>query len=196
MSQFTIGAQQLVRDLLEMDDDDIDVKALDEPSPDGYWIQIGGDANPWIWGGTWFNPAKRQLLHFGGIDQEGGDVDYHDVEVPPEMLAKLPPEQPDWQDNVERDRIIDNYKIAKAELMTNQMKRPFYLMGHIPMDQLPSHWRRYENECPTGIDQEVWQEMPIEAKMDELASYFGWGDYGEEFKMSYYQAKKFLKLNL
>lgn len=192
MNEFTLPARQLVQDLLEMDDDDIDMKALDQPSENGYWIQIGGDVNAWEYGGTWFNPAKRELLHFHGLDTEGGEVDYQDVEVPPQMLAKLPPEQEDWRENTERDRIIDNYRIAKAELLNNQKRRPFYLMTHIPFDQLPIHWRRYENECPTGIDQETWQEMPIEAKMDELANYFGWSEYGEEFLMNYYQAKKFL----
>lgn len=192
MNEFTIAARQLVQDLLEMDDE-IDVKDLDEPTPGGYWRQIGGDVNAWVWGGTFFNPVTRELLHFDGIDTEGGDVDPDDVEVPPQMLAKLPPEQEDWRENTERDRIIGNYQYAKAELLTNQKPRPFYVMSHIPMDQLPHQWRRYEHECPTGLDQETWEQMPIESKIDELAGYFGWAEYGHRIDMNYYQAHRFTK---
>lgn len=192
MNEFILPAQQIVRDIVE-DEDDFDMKEVSEPSAEGYWVQIGGDVNGWVYGGSWFNPAKRHLIHFDGIDNpDQHEVDPDEIEVPETMLAKLPPEQPDWRDNTDRDRMIGNYQYAKAELINKKKKYPFWMMVDVPMDQLPPEWRKYDRECPTGIDAETWERMPIEVKMDELGSYFGFDGRAYSGSWNRYEAKKTL----
>jgi hypothetical protein len=192
MKRFEIPASVLVQRIIEGIDDeedfgDEDLKYMSELDPEGTWEQIAGDANPWIWGGSWFNPAKNEIIHFDGIEYDK-DIEPEDVEIPATMLAKLPPEQPDWQDNIDRDRLIDHYRIARAEFLNNRKPRKFW---RIPVhgDQLPPHWQRYEAQSPTGIEDEQWQQMNLPTKLIELGGYFGMSEIGDEFEMSYKEAQ-------
>jgi hypothetical protein len=211
MKRYEDSAREIVRRVVEDGDDfSVDLKDVEDLGQDDQWYQIGGDANPWIWGGSWYNPERKELIHFEGIDQsQNREVDYQDIEVPQNVVVKVTAkvhdpyldtdeakEDPKWhhdmlfREEMEMDRLFDQYKIAKADFI-NKRKQHTFQRVHID-EQLPYQWRRYENECPTGLPDEVWAEMSVPNKIDELCQYFGWGDYSSAFDMNEKEAQALL----
>lgn len=191
MKQFAAAAAEIVRRTVEaVEDEDFEVKDVSDVGQEDYWHQIAGDASPWVWGGSWYNPDKKEIIHFNGIDYEGGEVDYKDIEVPAQVLAKLPPEQPDWRENKERDAIIDNYRIARAEFLNNRKQYSFWKID-ADRDVLPSWLQRYDN--PNHYEQ--WDQLSLPQKLIEIGEYIGMNEIGSEFKMNYQQAQALLGSN-
>lgn len=194
MKKFEPAATVLVQRIFEAmdndDDDDLDPKDVYNTEPSNEWEQISGDyGDPWVYGGSWFNAAQSQVIHFNGIETEGGEIDSDDIEVPATMLAKLPPEQPGWYDNRERDEAIEWYKIAKADFLNARKPYDFYL---IPVDmedtELPDWMKKYEN--PNEYD--GWNELSLPQKLIEIGGHIGMNEIGEPMKMSHLEAQKFL----
>jgi hypothetical protein len=210
MKQYEDSAGEIVKRIVESDDDmDFDKDILDM-GQDDTWHQISGDANPWVWGGTWYNEQRKEIIHFEGIDQsENREVDYRDIEVPEAVVAKVKAkvhdpyldtdeakEDPAWlkrmlfSEEMEMDRLFDQYKIAKADFI-NKRKQHTFQRVHVD-EQLPYHWRRYENKCPTGLADETWEQMSMANKVDELCQYFGWREYSSSFELNQKEAEALL----
>lgn len=196
MKRFTAAALEIVRRIVEgTQDEDFtdDVKDVMDLGQDDYWQQIDGDANPWLYGGSWFNPGQKRLIHFEGIEMDK-DVEPDDVEIPATMLAKLPPEQEDWRENHERDKIIRDYQYARAAFLNARKPRTFWTIP-ADADYLGAYghgWDKYEKHCPTGISDEDWQRLPLINKVLELGRYFGMENIGDQFKMNYKEVQALL----
>lgn len=211
MKQYEDSAGEIVKRIVESDDDmDFDKDILDIGQDDTYH-QIGGDANPWVWGGTWYNDERKDLVHFPGIDQSTNkEVDYRDIEVPASVIAKVTArvhdpwldsdeakEDPQWHrrmvfsEEMEMDRLFDLYKIQKADFINKRKQHKFY--RHSVGPSLPYEWREYELKNPTGLPDDVWDSMPIPNKIDELCQYFGWEEYSDSsFELNQKEAEALL----
>jgi hypothetical protein len=192
MKSFEQAGRRIVQHIVEAvnDEDDFDPKEVYDTEPSKDWVQIDGDwGDPWVYGGSWFNQARSEILHFDGIENKAGEIDPEMVEVPETMLAKLPPEQPDWHDNFERDEAIEWYQRAKAEFLNARRKHVFYI---IPVDmedtKVPSWLKKYDN--PNEL--EDWDEWPLPQKLIEIGEYIGMHEVGEPIKLTHLEARKYL----
>jgi hypothetical protein len=194
MKSFVEPALEVVTHLLEDDDDDL-VKQISVQSEEGYWTQIDGDfGDPWTYGGSWYNPVKAQVLHFEGIENEE-DTDPDKVEIPATMLAKLPPENEDWRENHERDKIIQNYQIARAEFLDNRKKRDFYLMD-VPAE-VPPWLRHYEEMVRKALGEDAdYDNWPVANKLVEIGRYSDFNLFSFPTRMDKLEAEKFLRTTL
>lgn len=190
MKQFAHVATEIVRRITEADDDDFDLKDVMDVGQEDYWQQIDGDANPWVYGGSWYNPARSTIIHFDGIEYDK-DMEPDDVPVPQQMLVKLPPEQEDWRENHGRDKTIRDYQYARAEFLNARKQRTFWEID-VRGDMLPNHWIKYEDHSPTGMTDEDWQRMNLPQKLIELGRYFGFDEIGGQFKLNYKEAQRML----
>ncbi len=209
------GVPEILAAILSEDDDE--AKEVYHPDADypGDWTQVGGDyGNPWVYGGDWFNIHKKSLLHFAGIEQDR-EVDYRKIPVPEHAMAKLKArihdpyldtdeakEDPAWLkrmlDSEEReiDRIVDNYRVAKAALIEDHKGRQFYLLD-VP-ETLPSYLQSREEAVMSfvGMTPEQWAELPVEQKLIEFGSYMGFHEIGSELTMNKVEAQKLLGFSL
>lgn len=195
MKSFEPIALEILQSILEDEDHDDIVKDVAFGSEDGYWTQIGGDfGDPWLYGGDWFNPVKGEVLHFDGVENEK-EVEPDEVEIPASMLAKLPPEDEDWRENTERDRIIGNYKYARAAFLNARTERTFWLFD--VEDGIPAWLQRYEEPVRKQFDEEAgFEHWPVEQKMIEIGHYAGFREFAHSIYMNKIEAEKFLRTTL
>lgn len=217
MKSFQEPAAAIVRRLAEdIDDEDFgdDIKDVIEIGQEDHWQQVEGDANPWVWGGTWYNPAENSLLHFDGIDQDGvKEIEDTDVEVPEQIMAKIKAkvhdpyldtdeakEDPAWLQRMLRheeneiELMANRYQVARAEFLNNRLQHKFWLIHVCP----PDDWilRHYTDRVKAQFDEETQAQFdawPVYLKLIEIGRYIGFNEIGHELTMSYIEAKKFLR---
>ena len=201
MKQFATAAAEIVRRVVEtVEDEDFGLEDVYDVEPENAWRQIDGDfGDPWEYGGDWYNPARNEVLHFGGLEEEGddADIDPNDVPVPDQMLAKLPPEQEDWTQNKDRDNAIDRYKLARAEFLNLRKQRPFWLI-HVPGPD-DAVFRRYDGAVarswgfePGTKEYRDYMIAPPEYKIVQVGRYVGFHELGHEERMTRQQARVLL----
>lgn len=217
MKSFEKPALEMVQRIIEEIDDDEDfgddIKDVSELGQENFWYQVAGDANPWEWGGSWFNPAENEIIHFDGIDQDGTkEIDSDKVEVPPQVTAKIysklhdpyldtPECQEDpahykWMKDREDNEIYqmtEQYKIARAEFLNNRLKHRFYRI-HV-VDESDYIFRQYNDKVKAQFDPETaerYDSWPVAAKLIEIGQYIGFHEIGDQIEMSYQEAKALL----
>jgi hypothetical protein len=199
MKSFVASATEIVRRILERIDDKEDytshIKDVMDLGQDDYWSQIDGDANPWVWGGSWYNPGKNEVVHFEGTDYEGSEIDWQDIEVPAQVLAKLPPEQKDWRENAERDKIIEQYKIARTAFLNNRKQYDFWRFHVAPAGDFL--YRQYADKVAAagGISLKEFEKWSLPNRWIEIGRYIGFHEIADRFKMNYQEAQAFLGAN-
>lgn len=212
MKSFEQPAAALVRRLTEdIDDDEFgdDIKDVIEIGQENHWYQIDGDANPWIWGGSWYNPAENEILHFDGIDQDGTkEIEDTDVEVPEQVLAAIrakihdpyldteeAKEDPAWlqrmlrQEENEIELMANRYQVARAEFLNNRLEHTFYQILVPP----PTDWifKKYTDVVKSQFDEETqarFDSWPLPVKLMEIARYIGVSQIGDPIKLTYKEA--------
>jgi hypothetical protein len=213
------AAPDILRHLLE-DEDDFDMKDVGQDDPDpSYWHQIDGDyGDPWEYGGSWFNPARSIVWHFEGLEtmeQLGiGEVDPDDIEVPPTMKAALDRQFPldyvdpdgdlDWQERQrrdnerERDRLVGQYQYARAAYLNARKEFPWYEIDVDRDGELDSWLDRKVPDVAQmcGMTEEDFRAMPLANQLIEMTRYFGTDEIGGKFKMSKQQAERELGFRL
>lgn len=193
MKQFAKSAAEIVRRHLTEEEDDFDVKDVTDHGQDDYWTQIGGDANPWVWGGEWYNSHLDQAVYFPGIDYDAEqEIDSDDVEVPAKAMVKINA----IADENERYNVIERYKIARAEFENLRLKHTFWLIAN-PEHNLSFWLERKTNSYrnPNNLPEEVWDAMPAVNKLLEIGHYIGIYEIGSELKMNYLEAQAMLGSN-
>jgi len=216
-----IDAPEIVRHLLEDEEDDFDVKDVTDPIGEGdsWWEQIEGDyGDPWEYGGTWYNPVTHTMLHFEGLETmeqlEIGEIKSEDVEVPPQVMAKIdqqfPPDYVDpdgdleWQqrqrnDNErKRDQLIDQYKVARAAFLNERKKFPWYEIG-VPESGKLEQWM--DAKVPNvaqmhGLSEQEFRALPLANQIIAFVGYLGIDEFGSKFMMSKREAEQKLKMRL
>lgn len=196
MKRYAKDAQEIVARLMEddvLEDDDL-VKSVSTPSEDGYWTQIDGDyGDPWLYGGAWYNPAKQIVVYFDGVEYKK-EVDPDEVPVPDQVLNKLPPEDPDWRENRQRDKIIGDYRYARAAFLNARTRRTFYEID--VEDEIPHHLQRYVEPVSAQFEPGVWEELPLPNKLLEIGRYVGMDNVGSSFDITKREAEKMLGFSL
>jgi hypothetical protein len=202
------GVPEILEAVLREDNDDLkDVFHPDEDYP-GDWVQIGGDfGDPWIYGGDWLNAHKKELLHFDGIEHDK-EIDYRKIEVPPHVMAKIvarvhDPELDTLEDDDHKkwllsreeweiERIADNYRVARADLLEARKKRQFW---QVDLDQkwLIKAVDKQGPELAKQFEAGVWEELPFEQRLIEFGRYYGWQDIADDFLMDHIEAQNFLR---
>ncbi len=202
------GVPEILESVLREDDDDLkDVFHPDEDYP-GDWVQIGGDfGDPWVYGGEWHNAHKKELLHFDGIEHDK-ETDYSQIEVPPQVMAKIiarvhdpeldaleDDEHKKWLLNREEreiEQIADSYKVARADFIEARKKRRFWL---VDLDQswLVETVNDKAPELAKQFEAGIWDELPFEQKLIEFGRYSGWDDIANDFLMDHIEAQQYLR---
>lgn len=192
MKQFAPAASEIVHKLVE-NEDDFDIKDVSNVGQEDYWEQICGDwGNPWIYGGSWYNRGQERILHFDGIEDKY-KVEPDDIEVPAQVLAKLPPEQEDWRENHERESIIRKYQYARAEFLNARKEYPFWDIHVCKSDDYLL--KRYEADMIKNTAE--WAGTPytdwaVPSKLVEIGNYIGFDEIGDKIKLSYKEAQAML----
>ena len=188
------SALKIVEELLEARPDTF-VKDVGQPSKNGFYKQIDGDwGDPWLYGGSWWNPIKRVMFHFEGVENDE-ETDPDSVPIPASMLAKLPLEQPDWQDNRERDRLIQQYQAARAAYLESHKKRDFWFID-VP-DEIPVWLKHYRDAIKQTLGSDVeYDLLPVAIKLLEIGKYAGLDEIGYTIKLNKLEAEKILGFNL
>jgi len=217
------GVDQVLKAILE-DEDDFDVKEIGHPDPEseGHWEQVGGDyGDPWVYGAEWYNMVKRELIHFGGVENEK-EVDPDDVELPEAAMAKLKAkvyaqvhdpyldtdeakEDPAWlakqlkdeEWDIEREvgKALGNYQYARAAYLNSRTRYAFYRLD-VP-ESLDDYAKEVEQIRPQYGPDANFEDWPIYSKLSEIANYWGWEVLdAERFWMNKLEAQKFFGFTL
>jgi hypothetical protein len=146
------------------------------------WEHIDGDTYVWTYGGTYYNPAHRMLVHMDGLDGNVKEFWANEMELTPEeqaaLLAKFPvqvdPEYPEGGDEneLERERAEDDLKENKAEAANAARKQRVYRSS---VDEF--HDRDWNlNQVLDGIENgaEVLAGMNDAQKWCLIGQTFGW----------------------
>jgi hypothetical protein len=210
-----LTAPEIVRHLLE-DEDDFDVKEVDDPqSEDGWWEQIDGDfGSAWDYGGYFYNPIKRIIWYFEGMDvmdQLGiHEIQPEDVEVPPQVMANIEHRFPsnyldpdgdlEWQQRTrddnerEREQLVSQYQTARAAFLNERKRFPWYEI-HVSDDGKLDSWLEQHAEGAAqamGQTVEEFRSWPLQNQLCELTRYVGVDELGHKFEMSKREAEQAL----
>lgn len=208
-----VEAGNLVRKLVENDEDESwfdDIKDVSELSQEDEWFQVGGDwGNSWVYGGDWYNPGLRQIIHFEGIDYNT-EIDPDSIPVPEHMLAKIKSkvhnpyldseeakEDPGWlakhleDEEQEIERIVQQYQVARAAFLEVRKLRTFYRAYEFAPDDY--FFRTYDAKIAKEFDNpEDYLSWPPYAKMIEIGGRIGWHEIATEVKWNRLEAKAVL----
>jgi hypothetical protein len=188
-----------------------------QPEEDKGWVQIDGDANPWEYGGSWYNKEHNLIWHFDGLDAlaSGGDkveIEPDDVQVPDRMRLALERRWPSdyidpdgdlyWQERErnanerERDNAIDNYQYTKAKKLNLLRQQTFYAIG-VP-DKLYSWMRRHIEDIASGFGCSVedFEAEPMTSQILRVGEHLGFDSVGEQFQINRIDARKELGIKI
>lgn len=156
-----------------------------EPSSEGF-VQIGGDANAWEYGGVWFREKTGDLVKFDGMDsQESKETESNDSRIDTmltladysNILKQLTIEDDDKWEETEND-------IRQAYADKRNSERKFLVYRTSIEDEATLHhdWPEQidniKHEC--GLSDEDWAAMPIASKNEMVADQTGWHEWDHQ----------------
>lgn len=164
--------------LLEDDEDEyFDIKddIINVPERAPFFEQIDGDyGDAWVYGGSWYNPMTREIVHHDGIEHTK-DYESWDMEVPDHVMAKINR----IEDERERDNVIDRLKDEMARVKNEKRKFRVYRF-YAPDNGKLEPWM--EKKVPrvaetVGMSIEDFLEMPLPNQILEIGRYSGMDNF-------------------
>ncbi|MGV0949327.1 MAG: hypothetical protein ACOYB3_01550 [Azonexus sp.] len=153
-----------------------------EPTEKGF-VQISGDfGSPWDYGGTWFNEATGDLVHFPGLDGDSKDIEPDDSRIDSMLnqenynaILKVL----HLDEDTEWENIEDEVRSEHAATLNAARKFTYYRTTVEDDKYIEKDYPREiaDIKAETEQDDETWAALPPSIKQSSIADRIGWHEF-------------------